>query len=139
MFEKEFFHFNFPQEFTQWHISALEALVIVIAAKQWGKAWKGKIILVRCDNEAVVHLLNTGKSKCPLLLRCAREIAFMSAVGGFYIWSLHIQGLENRRSDFLSRWSLGPQFQEKFWEEVKGEEVQEVIITPDKFQFTANW
>ena len=92
-----------------------------------------------CDNAAVVSVLNTGRSKCPLLLQCIREIAFLSATGGFWIRSQHVPGLENRQSDFLSRWSMDPSYEQRFWEEVEGVDVQEVEVHPDLFIFNSDW
>ena len=38
---------------------------IVVSAVIWGPKWKGKTILARCDNAAVVAIVNSGTSKNP--------------------------------------------------------------------------
>ena len=54
-------------------ITAKELLPIVFGAVIWGKAWENKSILCRCDNEEVVHIINTGTSRdltAMSLMRC---------------------------------------------------------------------
>ena len=54
-------------------ITAKELLPIVFAAAIWGEEWEEKSILCRCDNVAVVHIVNTGTSRDPVamgLMRC---------------------------------------------------------------------
>ena len=55
------------------YITAKELLLIVFAVAVWGAQWQGKSMLCRCDNEAVVAIINTGTSKdCEAmpLMRC---------------------------------------------------------------------
>ena len=39
-----------------------------MACVVWGRAWKGQVVQVHSDNEAVVSVLNSGYSKDPQLL-----------------------------------------------------------------------
>ena len=49
-------------------ISSLELLTIVVALKVWGARWTGLRITVRCDNEAAVTVLNTGRCRNPFMI-----------------------------------------------------------------------
>ena len=60
-------------------ITAKELLPIVFAAAIWGREWENKSILCRCDNEAVVHIINTGTSRDPIAMGMIRCLSFISA------------------------------------------------------------
>ena len=45
------------------HITVKELVPIVIAALMWGQEWKGMLVRVRCDNAAVVAIVNSGSSR----------------------------------------------------------------------------
>jgi hypothetical protein len=135
----QFCHFVFPADFKTWHISALELLTIVVAAKLWGHLWKGLRIRVLCDNEASVSVVNTGRSKDPLMLACVRELAYVVATRQFQLRSVHIPGVDNRIPDELSRWDLGTSHQQKFWSLVQGRVVSEVEVPSKVFHFGNEW
>ncbi len=67
-----YFHSQFPELIQQMrlHINALEMLTIRVATNVWGRHWKGKRIIVNCDNEASVTVINTGRSKDLFLQAC---------------------------------------------------------------------
>ena len=54
-------------------------LNLFLAIRLWGPQWKNKRILLKCDNMAVVDVLNTGRSRdghlcaiaCNILMACA--------------------------------------------------------------------
>ena len=39
-----------------------------------GKSWNNKLVKIWCDNEAVVHVLTSGKTRDEVLAACARSI-----------------------------------------------------------------
>ncbi len=45
------------------HITVKELVPIVLAAAVWGPRWKGKTVRARCDNAAVVSIINSGSSR----------------------------------------------------------------------------
>ncbi|CAH1239165.1 Hypp5742 [Branchiostoma lanceolatum] len=112
-----YFHTRFPESLAQRHrdrIHVLEMLTIVVAARLWGSAWSHLRILVRCDNEACVHVLNSGRSRDKDLLTCARELWMLAATHTFELKASHISGCDNRIADHLSRWHLSPSHAEQF-------------------------
>jgi hypothetical protein len=50
-------------------VTFLELYPIVVAAVLWGHLWTSKRILVLCDNEATVYIVNKGRSKCLYIMR----------------------------------------------------------------------
>ena len=137
----EFFHLRFPDFILQQELSinALELLTVVVAAKVWGKHWRGKRIVVHCDNEVSVTVINTGRSHSTFLLSCLRELEFIAARCEFEIRANHIPGVQNRIPDALSRWDMSPKHQQEFWDQVKGLDVNEVFVYKGLFQFVNEW
>ena len=41
----------------------MELVLIALACMVWGQEWKGSRVIVHCDNQAVVHIVNSGYSK----------------------------------------------------------------------------
>ena len=51
-----------PQYCDSFSIVHLEMLNILVAIRVWGNVWKYHRILIKCDNQAVVSVLNSGKT-----------------------------------------------------------------------------
>ncbi|KAI8503309.1 hypothetical protein Bbelb_191300 [Branchiostoma belcheri] len=112
----EYFHATFPPSVLASNpcINSLELLSILVCARLWGKHWAGSRIVVMCDNEASVTVLNSGRSRSPFLQTCLRNLWLCAAVGQFELRAIHIPGLENRLADHLSRWTSSKYHQNEF-------------------------
>ena len=67
------FHFRWPDIWNAVHITVKKLLPIVVACAVWGKEWNGMTIKIKCDNAAVVAIINSGRSKehrAMHLMRC---------------------------------------------------------------------
>jgi hypothetical protein len=140
-FNGKFFHCKFP-EFIQaqgLHINALELLTVIVCAKLWGKHWKGKRIVISCDNMVSVEVINTGRARDKFLLKCLRELTFIAATSEFEIRARHIAGVTNRIPDLLSRWYLTSRVQSQFEELTEGITKSECIVHEDLFHFKHDW
>ena len=84
----------------------IEMVNILVAFRLFGS---GRKILVKCDNQAVVEVLKSGRMKDPYLSACARNIWYCAATHGIDAWYVHIQGKENRVADLLSRFGRSRQ------------------------------
>ena len=137
----ENFHAVFPDTVLNrgFHINELELLTLVVAIKVWAPKLKGKRVKVWCDNITAVQALRTGKAKNCNSQALLREMAFVTVVSEMELCAMHIQGVENRLPDFLSRWHLGSQFQRQFQQMVEGKEYKEVEIKEFMFELSANW
>ena len=109
----------------------------------WGKNFSGLNLLMHCDNSTTVDIVNVGKAKNSFAQSCLREIAFLSAT-----YSLHVKvewkpGVDNRLSDYLSRWSTLKVAKSKFFEEVglsyDTTRLKQVLITDAHFKFLHDW
>ena len=115
---KEYFHTIFPPFILNMllNINQLELLTVVVCLKLWSSFFKGKKILIRCDNQASVSVLNSGATRDSFMQKCLREILFIAAKNEFEIRAVHFAGLENRVADALSRWHLDDSFRQKFFD-----------------------
>ena len=65
-------------------------------------------MLIKCDNQAVVTVLRSGRTKDPFLGACARNVWFTAAVADVELQYTHVLGKNNRTADLLSRWQNSP-------------------------------
>ena len=82
----------------------LEMINILLALRLWGKAWKNSKVIIKCDNQAVVSVLTSGKSRDMLLCTIARNILLEAAMLDINLIVLHVLGKNNTAADILSRW-----------------------------------
>ena len=104
VFADKSYALQIPLSFKNYTIVHLEILNIVVALKIWGDIWKNQIIDIRCDNMAVVEVLNSGKARDPILATCARNIWLLTAIFNIQLTVTHIPGVQNTVADLLSRW-----------------------------------
>ena len=88
-----------------WSIVQLEMVNILLAVRLFQPHWAGRKVLVKCDNEAVVTVLISRKTRDPYLGACARNIWYVCALADIDILYVHVRGLDNRVADLLSRWT----------------------------------
>ena len=60
----------------EWSIAQKELLPIVLAPMLWGKVWRGKAVLVHCDNWAVVEVVNSGYCRDQGMMQMIRCLFF---------------------------------------------------------------
>ena len=91
--------------YMNWSIVQLEMVNILLVVRLFQPHWAGRKVLVKCDNEAVVTVLRSGKTRDPYLGACARNILYVCALADIDIQYVHVRGLDNRVADLLSRWT----------------------------------
>ena len=89
-------------------IALYELYPIVVACLLWGKHWCRKRIVVFCDNEGTVNIINKGRSSVALINKLVRRLTWTCITGNFVLRAAYIPGLLNNVADALSRF----QFQE---------------------------
>ena len=100
----QFFRGKFPKAYKEYNIALLELKAVLVALRIWAPTLAGKYFWVNVDNQAVAIILNTGKSRDPMLQDTLGEVALVAAKHQFVIRAKHIAGVENRVPDWLSRW-----------------------------------
>lgn len=88
------------------HINFKEVLTMEPAALRWGKHWANKRIMVYCDSQAAVGILNKGTCKQPLVMASLRRLFWLSAMYNFKLHALYYPGHRNILADAASRLPL---------------------------------
>ena len=101
IFNNSVYHYKTPVAFKDTHITVLEMLNVLVALKTFGHLCNSKTINIFCDNNAVVTVLQTGKTKDPLLGTIARNIFMHAASLDIFMKFTHV-------ADLLSRWDDTP-------------------------------
>lgn len=124
-------------------IAVKEMLPIIIAAATWGKLWSGCNVRARCDNAAVVAVVNARYSKEKLLMHMLRCLFFVEAQYQFRLSANHIAGVHNSLADDLSRDRLGS-FRDKLrvsdtYPPVINSSLLQWLLTPDQDWLSQSW
>ena len=130
-------------ETARYGITAKELLPIVVAMAVWGKAWQGQSVLARCDNMAVVAIVNSGTSRETEAMHLRRCLAFLEAKWSIHLWAEHVKGSDNQVADAISRnkpevLSLLPPQAERT-PAVIPEEVLQVLVMERQAGGNPNW
>ena len=96
------------------HINFKEAFAIFLAAKRWAPLWAHHHVIVKCDNQAAVAMINKGTTANPIVMTWLRDLFWLSAIHNFRITAVYIPGVVNLRADRLSRMHNGPALLELF-------------------------
>ena len=130
-------------ESASYGITAKELLPIVVAVASWGKAWQGKAVLARCDNMAVVAIVNNGSSKEAEAMHLRRCLSFLEAKWAIHLWAEHVRGVDNEVADLLSihrldhAFCLRPQMERR--PEALDEEVLQVVVRERQAGRNPDW
>ena len=78
-----------PLSYHDFQIVHLEMLNILVALRVLGSQWCNNLISIACDNQAVVHVLNSGKTRD---FTIARNVQLQLATHNIEISVVHIPG-----------------------------------------------
>ncbi len=134
----EFFHAEFPVFVSAQDlpIHKLEFLALLIGARIWGPKFSGLKIRVYCDNQSVVDVISSSKTKDSFMATCLRELWLVVSKCGFELNAVHLPGEENRVADWLSRWHLGEKYRVAFNRFSSDSAYKEIKIHNELFQFS---
>ena len=96
------FAFPLPLGYLNYNIAHLEMLNILVALRVWNNCWAKSRIRIACDNEAVVRVLGSGRTRDLTLAAIARNIQLQLATWDINLQVIHIPGKENQIADLLS-------------------------------------
>ena len=99
----EWFHLQWPEVVQGEDITFKELLPIVLAVTTWGSRWRGMHVHCRCDNEAVVHVMNSRRARNHALMHLLRCLFYFEAHYNLHLSASHISGTLNLLADDLSR------------------------------------
>ena len=75
-FRDKWFQLDWAGNLNNAHISVKELVPITIPAAIWGPEWSTESIEVKCDNAAVVAVVNSGSTRNPGLMHLMRCLSF---------------------------------------------------------------
>ena len=89
------YHLPIPRNYQNLGIVHLEMGNILVALHLFARFWSRKRILIRCDNQAVASVLNTGKTRDPFLAACTRNVWLVTSQADTEVVYTHIKGSNN--------------------------------------------
>ena len=84
------FNGHWSQEQLHHSIQWKELYPIVLAVCVWGRRWTTLRIRLHCDNQAIVHCLNSGTSHCPHIMVLLRSLFLLAAKHNLHMSAQHI-------------------------------------------------
>ena len=119
-------------------IHVKEFFVVLASAWLWGELWRGKVVHIFCDNDAVVEVRTHEKPKDPKMQELLREFLFIVCTRGFTPVFRKIGTKANAVADYISR-VHNPLETVKFFER-NNLPPRKLVACPDNF-FTlrSNW
>ena len=106
-FNGKWFQGKWPNSTSNTHsIAWMEFFPVVVAIVLWGDGLKGKRIIIRSDNEAVVAIVNKQTSKCPRIMKLVRFFVLQCLKRNLAFCARHIEGKLNDIADALSRFQM---------------------------------
>lgn len=84
-------------------ITILEFFPLLVSLYLWGDHIRNKKITFRCDNQAVVHIINTMSSKSEGVMVLLRAFTLKCLKLNVLVKAIHISGSKNGLTDALSR------------------------------------
>ena len=114
-----FFHCETPEyvrSLPEVNIAHFELWAILVAVRTWGRYITGHRFVMGCDNEAVMTIVNTGRSRDRLLQTLLRQLIMEVARCQSEIVTRFVPGYKNVVPDLLSRMCLGGKYVQQFEE-----------------------
>ena len=105
IFGSHWLYGKWPSVLQSSSIEYKELFPIVVSAHIWGPSWFRQVVLFRCDNESVVHILNSRTSTAPDVMHLLRALLMKAATHNFLFTVQHIAGSDNKIPDALSRFN----------------------------------
>ena len=103
IFGRKWFFGQFSSDWLQFHIAVREFLPIVISLEIWCHQFHNSTVVLHCDNNTVVHVINKTTSKDPNLMILMRRLMLLSLQHNIHFVAKHVPGVNNSAADMLSR------------------------------------
>ena len=84
-------------------IEYLELYAVLVAVINWIKIFEDRRIVLFCDNESEVHMINNSTSNCKNCMILIRLLTAESILRNVRVYAKHVGTKENGKADALSR------------------------------------
>ena len=85
-------------------IALLEFFPIVVGVQLWAPHLENKRVSFWSDNQAVVTIINSQTSKCPIIMQLLRELVVICLCHNIRFRARYVPGIHNNIADALSRY-----------------------------------
>ena len=92
-------------------IEYLELYAVAVGVLNWLKLFKNRKIMLFCDNQAVVEMINNSSSRCKNCMILIRMIVLECLVCNTRVFARYVRSKENDKADALSRLQW-----DRFWQ-----------------------
>ena len=89
------------------HVNVKEAFAIYLAVRWWGPQWANHHVIIHCDNQPAVTMINKGTTANPTVMAWLRHLFWLSAIHNFHLTPVYFPGIDNIRADRISRMHNG--------------------------------
>ena len=103
-YNEKVYHLPIARHYKNLHITQLEMINILVAIRIFGPTWSHKKVLIKCDNLAVVQVLQSGRTRDAFMAACVRNVWLEAALSDVQLIYKHFPGKLNSVADLLSRW-----------------------------------
>ena len=106
IYEGDWFYINWELDWpvvSNLHINLKEILASFLAVCRWAPCWRNKRIIVHSDNMTAVSAINKGTSRNPFIMKCLRQMFWLSATHNFHVSAKFLAGISNTVADDISR------------------------------------
>ena len=73
-------------------VTQKETLAVVMAAEHWAPAWSNRHVIIHCDNQAAVSIINKGSTPNAVRMPYLRRLFWLSACFNFRVTARYIPG-----------------------------------------------
>ena len=104
--QKDWMYMLWPEEFIKRNkpsIEYLELFGVVAGVLTWIHRFKNKRIILFCDNETVVRMINITSTSCKNCMVLIRILVLKGLIENVRIFAKHVAGVKNVLADNLSR------------------------------------
>ena len=84
-------------------IEYVELFAVLVSVKNWLDRFRNQRIVLFCDNQAVVSMINNNTSSCPNCLALIRILVLHSMIVNTRVFATYISSRANKSADLLSR------------------------------------
>ena len=109
MCQQSWMFMQWDYQFMQKHqpsIAYLELFAVLAVVLTWIHRFQNKRVVLFCDNEGVVEIINNSSSKCKNCMVLVRLLVLHSLTQNVRVFAKHIRTKSNRTSDLLSRMKI---------------------------------
>ena len=103
IFRNQFIQGLFPESWQEFNIAILEIYPIFALVHIFGPTIPNSHLLFRCDNEAIVYVINNKTSKDPYIMKILRPLILVLMENNIIFFAQHVPGKNNDICDALSR------------------------------------